>query len=135
MGQKMSLFRNRGREFAIDLEMVEHRITHAETTADMGTDKPGRSFSSAGVGRSAYEATDFHQIEEDKFAAAAINTLNGLAQQSKFDFIIVAAPHVLGVMRHHYSADLKKRLVAEIDKDFAGRPSTEVAELLQDYVK
>ncbi|WP_162986835.1 host attachment family protein [Sphingomonas paeninsulae] len=132
-GAKLSLFRNRGRDFAIDLELVEHSVQHAAQTADIGTDKPGRSFSSVGHGRSAHETTDFHQADEDDFARAAIDRLNALALQSDFDFIIVAAPHVLGFIRPRYSADLKKRLVAEIDKDYAGRPAADVAELLLNY--
>ena len=132
-GAKMSLFRNRGKDFAAELEMVEQSSKNAPNTAEMGTDKPGRSFSSKGRSRSAHEATDYHQVEEDDFAKAATEKLNTLAQQSSLEFIIVAAPRVLGVMRAHYSADLRKRLVAEIDKDYAGRPVADVAELLRHH--
>jgi protein required for attachment to host cells len=129
-GAKLSLFRNRGRDFAIDLELVEQNAKHMEHTAEMGTDKPGRSFSSVGQGRSALETTNFHQVKEDNFAKTAIEKLNKLAELSDLDFIIVATPHVLGIMRPRYSTDLKHRLIAEIDKDFAGRPAAEVAALL-----
>ena len=132
-GAKMSLFRNRGKDFATDLEMVEHSAKHAESTADLGTDKPGRSFSSKDGHRSAYESTDYHQAEEDDFATGAIAKLNALARQSNLDFIIVAAPRVLGVMRKHYSEDLRKRLTAEINKDYAGRSVADVAELLRNH--
>jgi protein required for attachment to host cells len=132
-GAKLSLFRNRGRDFAIDLELIEHSEKHAGHTAEMGTDKAGRSFSSAGYGRSAYETTDFHQGEEDEFARTAIDSLNARAQHSDLDFIIVAAPHVLGMMRPRYSPELKKRLIAEIDRDYAGRPGADVSELLLNY--
>jgi protein required for attachment to host cells len=130
-GARMSLFRNHGKDFAGELELVEHRAQQAASTAEIGTDKPGRSFASVGRTRSAYQATDYHQAEEDDFAKAATEKLNGLAQQSNLDFIVIAAPHVLGVMRHHYSPHLRKRLIAEIDKDYAGRPAADVAELLR----
>jgi protein required for attachment to host cells len=132
-GAKMSLFRNRGKDFAADLELVEHSAKQAARTAEIGTDKPGRSFGSTGKSRSAYEAPDYHQAEEDEFAKAAAEKLNALALQSNLDFIVVAAPRVLGVMRGHYSVDLRKRLVAEIDKDYAGRPLADVAVLLRTY--
>lgn len=132
-GAKMSLFRNCGKDFAVDLEQVEHGAQQAARTAEIGTDRPGRSFGSTGKSRSAYEATDYHQAEEDYFAKAATEKLNGLALQSNLDFIVVAAPRVLGVMRAHYSADLRKRLVAEIDKDYAGRPVADVAAMLRNY--
>jgi len=132
-GAKMSLLRNRGRDFAADLEPVDHHEKPAAMTAATGTDKPGRSFNSTGRSRSAYETTDYHQAEEDDFAKAAIEKLNALAQHSDLDFIVVAAPHVLGIMRPHYSADLRKRLVAEIDKDYAGRSTADVADLLRHH--
>ncbi|CAN5139895.1 host attachment protein [soil metagenome] len=132
-GAKLSVFRNSGRDFGIHLDLVEHREQHSGRTADLGTDTPGRSFNSAGTGRSAYEATDFHQADEDSFAKSAVAQLNSLAKESDIDFIIIAAPHVLGVMRKHYSADLKKRLIAEIDKDYTGRRPADIIELLQNH--
>jgi protein required for attachment to host cells len=132
-GAKMALFSNRGTDFAPNLEPADHDAQHAANTAALGTDKPGRSFGSTGRARSAYETPDYHQVAEDDFAKAAIDRLNGLAQQSNLDFIIIAAPHVLGIIRKHYSADLRRRLVAEIDKDYAGRPVAEIAELLRNH--
>jgi protein required for attachment to host cells len=132
-GAKMSLFRNRGKDFVADLEMIEETKHHVGPTSALGTDKPGRSFSSSGHGRSAHESTDFHQVEEDDFAAGAVGKLNAMAQQSSLDFIIVAAPHVLGVMRKQYSAALRKGLRAEIAKDYAGRSAKDVADLLRNH--
>lgn len=132
-GAKMSLFRNRGNDVAADLELIEHSARHAASTAEIGTDKPGRSFSSTGHTRSAYETTDYHQVEEDDFAKAATEKLNSLARESNLEFIVVAAPHVLGIMRAHYDADLRKRLVTEIVKDYAGRPAADIAELLRHH--
>jgi protein required for attachment to host cells len=132
-GAEMSLFRNRGRDFLPDLELVDHRDKHVASTAEIGTDRPGRSFSSKGGTRSAYETTDYHQVEEDDFATATTETLNALAQQSNLEFIVIAAPRVLGVMRQHYTSDLRKRLVAEIDKDYVGRPAADIAKLLRHH--
>lgn len=132
-GAKMLLFRNSGKDFAVDLELVEQAANHAARTAEIGTEKPGRSFSSVGRARTAYQSADFHQAEEDAFTISATEKLNGLAQQSHLDFIVVAAPRVLGVMRQHYSAGLRKRLVAEIAKDYAGRPVADVAALLRHH--
>jgi protein required for attachment to host cells len=131
-GAKMALFRNRGKDFSPDLEPVEHSQHHAEKTAALGSDKPGRSFNSKSHGRSAYQSTDYHQVEEDEFAKAATATLNALAAQSDAAFIVVAAPTVLGLMRKHYGADLRTHLIGEIDKDYASRPAADIARLLRD---
>ncbi len=132
-GAKMVLYRNRGKDFAADLEVLKHSAKHTASTSSMGTDKPGRSFSSTGRTRSAYQTTDYHQVDEDRFAKASVEELNILAQQSNLDFIVVAAPRVLGVMRKHYSGDLRRHIVAEIDKDYAARPTSDIADLLREY--
>ena len=132
-GAKMSIFRTSGKDFAADLELVEQNAKHTASTAELGTDKPGRSFSSKGQVRSAYQSTDYHQAEEDAFAMAATEKLNSLAQQSHLDFIVIAAPRVLGVMRQHYCSGLRKLIVAEIPKDYAGRPVADVVELLRHH--
>lgn len=98
-GSKMLLFRNRGKDFAVDLELIDHDEKRTASATELGADKPGRSFSSTSRTRSSFETTDYHQAEENEFAKAATEKLNGLAQQSNFDFIIVAAPRVLGTVR------------------------------------
>lgn len=132
-GAKMSLFRNRGKDSSADLELVENAAKHAASTAEIGSDKPGRTFSSKGNSRSAYETTDYHQSQEDEFAKVATQQLNALAHQSHLDFIVIAAPRILGVMRRHYNADLRKQLIAEIDKDYARRTAEDIAQLLQHH--
>ena len=132
-GGQMSIFRNCGKDFAADLQLIEQNAKHTSSTAELGTDKPGRNLSAVGRARSAYQSTDYHQAEEDAFASAAIEKLNSLAQQSTLDFIVIAAPRVLGVMRQHYSSGLRKQMVAEIAKDYAGRPASKVAELLRHH--
>ena len=132
-GAKMAIFRNCGKDFAADLELLEHEAKRAAKTEELGTGKPGRSFISKGQARSAYQSTDYHQAEEDAFAKEATEKLNSLALKSHLDFIVIAAPRVLGVMRQHYSSGLRKQLVAEIAKDYAGRPASDVAVFLRHH--
>ena len=132
-GARMSLFRNTGKDFAADLELIEHDAQHVASTAELGSDKPGRSFGSTGHGRSAHQSTDYHQAAEDAFATAATEKLNTLAKQSSLDFIVISAPRVLGVMRPHYSAGLRRNLRAEIAKDYAGRSAADIANLLRHH--
>jgi protein required for attachment to host cells len=128
-GEKMSLFRNRGKDFAPELERIDHREKHADKTADIGSDKSGRSFQSAGSARSAHESTDYHQQEEDRFATAAADQLNGLLSDG-LSGILIAAPHVLGVMRKRLKAHTRARITAEIDKDYAGRSAADITAML-----
>jgi protein required for attachment to host cells len=128
-GAKMSLFRNRGKDFAPELEQLENRENHSARTTDLGSDRPGRSFQSAGNGRSAHEGTDYHQQEEDQFANDAADQLSALLTDS-VNGILIAAPHVLGVMRRRFKPDTRARITAEINKDYAQRSVADITTLL-----
>jgi protein required for attachment to host cells len=128
-GAHMSLFRNRGQDSALDLERIEHRESPSERTSDMGTDRPGRSFQTTDKGRSAHEVSDFHQQDEDRFSIEAAKLL-GAELIGDICGILVAAPHVLGVMRKHLP---REKLIAEIDKDFAQRSVSDITDMLVRY--
>ena len=126
---RKSLLRNRGKDFALDLGRIDHRQRHSARTSDMGCDKPGRSFQSAAGSRSAYESTDYHQQEEDDFAEAAADQLNALLTNGS-TAILIAPPHVLGVMRKRLTPEARSRITAEIDKDYAQRSIADITALL-----
>lgn len=128
-GANRSLFRNRGKDFAPDLERIDYRQRQTGRTSALGSDKPGRSAQSIGNKRSAYESTDYHQLEEDEFAEAAADQLNALLNNGA-TAILIAAPHVLGVMRRRLTPEARSRITAEIDKDYARRSIAEITELL-----
>ena len=47
--------------------------------------------------------------------------------------ILIAPPHAMGVIRKSLPADIRQRLLAEIDKDYAGRTAIEIGQMLQQY--
>ena len=128
-GANKSLFRNRGKDFAPDLERIDHRHRQTGRTSEMGSDKPGRSFQSAGKGRSEHESTDYHQQEEDRFANEAADQLNMLLSDGA-SAILIATPHVLGVMRKRLAPEARARITAEIDKDYAQRSIADITAML-----
>ncbi len=125
-GAKMSLFRNSGKDIAPLLELVEEQEQHVPRTSRLGTDRPGHDFQNLGSVGGAHEGTDFHQLAEDEFAATAAEKLAALLQQDDARAVLVAAPRVLGVMRKKLAPELRSRLIAEIDKDYAGRPAADM---------
>jgi protein required for attachment to host cells len=132
-GAKMALFRNSGKDSAPHLDLVEEKEEHAPRTSRLGSDQPGRGFQSMGSERTAYEATDLHQLQEDAFATEAAERLGRLLNGDKRRAILVAAPRVLGVMRKKLKPAARARLIAEIDKDYAGRSATEITQMLGSY--
>jgi len=100
-------------------------------TNEQGSDQPGRAFASIGSARSAMEQTDWHQIEEDRFAGQMADTLGALAAANDFEeLIVVAPPRCLAELRDSFSKAVASRVVAEIDKDLTKHPVSEIASIL-----
>jgi protein required for attachment to host cells len=130
-GKKMLFFRNEGDSEFPKLEVEGKRQTPDLPDRDQKSDAPGRAFSSVGAGRSAYEEADFHQLEEDRFAADAAEMLRKMALNGDFEsLIIVAPPRTLGELRKHYHKEVERRLAGEIAKDLTGHPVAEIEKIL-----
>lgn len=131
-GAKMLFFRNEGDSEFPKLEIERKREQENLSDEEMKTDEPGRAFdASGGPGRSRYEETDFHQLEEDKFAAETAEILKKRALAREFEsLIIVAPPKTLGELRKHYHKEVEKRLSGEIAKDLTGHPVEEIEKII-----
>ena len=131
-GANMQVFRNSGSDSVPKLMPLGESATKTARTSALGTDRPGRAFQSGSPARSSYETTDYHQVEEDRFAEEAAERLNALLKDD-VPGILVAAPRTLGVMRRYLGVGTRSRLIAEIDKDYAQRPVAEIATMLERY--
>jgi protein required for attachment to host cells len=141
-GRKMLLFRNEGDEQFPKLEVVTHDEKIVPHREDMATDEPGSTFSGSkgggmpgmnpgGNNRSGYEETDFHQLEEDRFAADTAEMLRKRALRNEFSqLIVVAPPRALGELRKHYHKEVEARIIGEIAKDVTNRPTDEIEQLI-----
>lgn len=130
-GGSYTLYRNRGHGLAVELETLVTENQKVPDTADLGTDRPGRSFSSSGSRRSNYQAPDYHQRAEDEFmkkAAAMVTERFGKAPDATL--VIVAAPKSMSALRKAFGDAVRSRIIAEIAKDYADRPSADIEELL-----
>jgi protein required for attachment to host cells len=131
-GRKSLFFRNEGDGDFPNLVVEDEQEQPDLKDRDLKSDGPGRTFSSVGAGRSAYEETDFHQQEEDRFAAATAEMLKDWAQRNESDgLVVVAPPRTLGELRKHYHKEVEKRLVAEVAKDLVNTPVPEIEKILQ----
>jgi protein required for attachment to host cells len=130
-GRKMLMLRNHGDATYPNLkvETVQERDNPADR--DQGTDRPGRVQSSAGTARSAMQEVDFHQQEEDRFAADAAALLRERALANDYESLIVVAPaNTLGELRKHYHKEVERRLSGELTKDLASHPISEIEKIL-----
>lgn len=130
-GRKMLLLRNEGDADYPNLTVERAAVQDNPADRDQSSDVAGRAFSSVGARRSAYDETDFHQLEEDRFAAATAEILKKRALGGEFEsLIIVAPPRTLGELRKHYHKEVESRLRGEIPKDLTGHPVEEIERIL-----
>lgn len=126
-GRKALFLRNDGNEIAPRLKAEQVFLNNNPSTHEQGSDRPGRSFQSVGSRRSALEQTDWHEIEEQRFARTIADMLEGLARDRTIPgFIIAAPPRILAELRQSMDGSVKGRIIAELDKDFTGHPVSEI---------
>ena len=153
-GRKMLFLRNEGDDVHPNLIVETAQEKPNPATRDQATDAAGGASSTqSGPGapnvaqggsghargggaqfapsRGSCEQTDFHQLEEDRFAAEVADLLKKRALRNDFEsLIIVAPPKTLGEMRKHYHKEVSERLTGELDKDLTGHPIPDIEQAL-----
>jgi protein required for attachment to host cells len=132
-GRKMLFFRNEGDADYPKLEVESHREDENPAHRDQATDQAGRAAVPAGsAGGGSMQEVDFHQQQEDSFAADAAAMLNKRALANRIDaLIVVAPPKTLGELRKHYRKEVASRLAGEVAKDLTNMPVDEIEKALQ----
>lgn len=130
-GRKLLFLRNEGDAVHPNLTVEHAREQDNPATRDQATDAAGQSSSSQGAARSSVEPTDFHQLEEDRFAADAAELLKKRALSQDYEtLIVIAPPKTLGELRKHYHKEVTDRLTGELSKDLTGHPIPDIEKAL-----
>jgi protein required for attachment to host cells len=126
-GSRLAIYRNGAQPPALDLKLESSRSQDNPPTREQGNSPPPRTNDSMGR-RSAMESPDYHQIAEDRFTREiAVDLAADLANGVFAHMVIVAPPAALAVFRKSASADLRKAIVLEINKDLTKHPPKEIA--------
>jgi protein required for attachment to host cells len=126
-GAKALILENVGDGMHPNLKTREVREHPDAKTHELGTDAPGRAFGSVGHGRSAYEQTDWHGQEEQRFLTELASRLDAAVTKGETkSIVLVAPPRALGVLRQAYTNGLRAAIKAEIDKDYVRMPVYEI---------
>lgn len=130
-GRKALFLRNDGDEQFPNFK-VERVLTEENPPArEQGSDRAGRAFQSGDARRSAMEQTDFHELEEARFARQVADAFAGLVRTKNTKAIVVVAPpKTLKELRNEFHAEVKDRIIAELDKDLTKHPVYEIERLL-----
>ena len=130
-GRKTLLFRNHGDVNQIDLRTEAHDERADAKDSDMKTDAAGSNAQSGGYGRPSYEETDFHQLEEDRWAKHAAEDVNKRALANDFEALaIIAPPKTLGELRKKLHKEAARRVVCEIAKEMTGHTIADIEQLI-----
>lgn len=146
-GRKLLFLRNQGDAEFPNLEVVTAEEHPNPRTVDQATDTAGRaSGSQSGAGapagaaggggqfgqaRSSMGDTDFHQLEEDRFAADAADMLKKRVLAHDFEqLIVIAPPRTLGELRKHYHKEVSGRIAGELGKDLTGHTIADIEQAL-----
>ncbi|MEY4878912.1 MAG: hypothetical protein RJB62_381 [Pseudomonadota bacterium] len=131
-GAKALILRNDGEADMPNFVVVEvFERPSQETTADLGADRPGRIQESSSARRSSVDQTDWHDIEEGRFAERFAETLGKRCEAGEFSkIVIVAPPRALADLRAHFSKRLQDAIISEIDKDLTNHPLDKIEKII-----
>jgi protein required for attachment to host cells len=131
-GRKALVLRNQGDEVFPNLQVQQvYEAPPNPATREQGSDKPPRAI--YGGRRSAIEQTDWHELAERRFAEEVAAVLERMHRDAPLGtLIIVAPPRALADLRKALSDEIKRTIVAEIDKDLTKHPVYEIESHLTD---
>jgi protein required for attachment to host cells len=131
-GRKSLFFRNQGDADFPDLRVEEKEVHPNPAHHEQASDTAGQSMRTMDGRGGSMEEVDFHQQEEDRFAADTAAMLKARALSNDYEsLVVVAPPRTLGELRKHYHKEVEKRLVAEVAKDLVNVPVPEIEKILQ----
>jgi protein required for attachment to host cells len=95
---------------------------------DINADRPGRSISSVGSGRSAIEPpTDPVAYREAAFVRSLAEVLEERHEHGAYSRLIIAAdPTALGTIREALCPQVRKAILAEMPKDLTNVPTSDM---------
>jgi protein required for attachment to host cells len=132
--QRAHVYRNTGTPRAPKLDFMIGFEQKNPRSSELGTDKPGTTFASAGGSRSQISDTDFHYARQKAFAQDILKALSELANENKVSKLIwVALPRMLALLRADMPKQLKDITLTEIDKDLTKHPTAKIVDLLTSY--
>lgn len=100
---------------------VENVFEHDNPpTREQGTDRPTRGPSGFHSARGNIEQSDWHTLNEARFASDIAQKLYQLAHANRFsNLVIVAPPKILGALRQSMHKEVLDRVKAEVPKEIA----------------
>jgi protein required for attachment to host cells len=130
-GRKVLFLKNQGSGKRIDLRTIAHDARDDRKDHEIKSDAPGLTQQRFGFGRPAVDEPDFHQLEEDRWAAQIAADINDRILRHEVEsLIVIAPPRTMGVLRRHWHKETAQRLILELNKEMTDRPIADIEALL-----
>ena len=127
-GRKALFLRNEGDEKFPYLKTENVFEDENPLTHEQGSERPGHLSKGLVSGqRTAVEPVDWHHIEEHRFTRKVAAAMEEVVRTRKVPaLVVVAPPKTLADLRNAFHADVKARVIAEINKDLTKHPVGEI---------
>lgn len=132
------LFETRGIEPSWELLRVLGHPESRSKASDLVGDHSGqRSSQGASVHHNALAPSSSpKEVEKGHFVHTLVTILDQAMRSKSFDrWVLVAPPHVLGMVKNELTSELQKHLMASVDKDLTHLDTPNLAERLRDAVR
>lgn len=135
-GARARMFANDGPGKGLKPALDYALVANNKPSRKIGSDSPGRAFSSNGADRHAMEPpTDPHRHEQREFAREIATLLEQKQREKAYDrLVIAAAPQMLGDLRTLLPTAVRTAVHDEISKDFTKATPKELERHLDAYI-
>ena len=127
-GRKALFLRNEGDELYLNLKTERVFEDINPSAHEQGSERPGRVSKTFVSGqRSGVASVDWHQFEEHRFAREVAAAMEQVVRARKVPaLVVVAPPRTLADLRSAFHADIRERIIAEINKDLTKHTVAEI---------
>jgi len=136
-GMQAQIYSNKGPGTGIDAVLPEPMAADPLSGTEITNERPGRVFDSAGEGRHGIQpATDPGRHHQKGFAAEIASILDQRFKNNEFQqLVVIAAPKMLGDLRAAFGANIRKLVIAELDKDLSKLTIQELTRRVGEVIK
>jgi protein required for attachment to host cells len=132
-GHKALVLHNDGDADLLNLRRVSVRENESAAPQD-GAGLPDEPAAASRNASGTGGQTDWHRIDEDRFASSLAQDINHAAREQRFkDLIVVAPPKTLAELRREFDKETQKHIVAELAKDYTHHTIPEIEKLLASH--
>lgn len=121
---------------AQDPNLVVVSVEEPEARQPRSSARAGRRYDGGPKQKSAVEEDTWKSHAKSLFVQDVANLLNKKGLKGAFNrLVLVASPHVLGLLRRRLHSDVLAKVVAEVDKTLTNHPLHKVEQVLKHRLK